>query len=372
MISIKILFGTDLRRFSFEGNSFEKLEVNIRSIYNVSGKFIVKYQDDEGDWINISSDREFSLALQLLKGDVLKLQIFTSNGDQMEIGSQPNLYPSFANIPANGNNVPNVPLVNNITVPPVNNVIPVNNVPPVTNPVLIPSQSIVTRNDEWKNFKHQKKFEKKFDRIQKKMKNIHEKSNKHGLARLVQESTIPDGNNIPLGSEFVKIWKIRNESSVTWPEGYIFAFKKGNIMSSFEEVKILKAISPGEEFEISITMKAPSVPGLYMSVWRLISGPNGKPFGQPFRVKIMVLNSTSICPTFSNNDRNGCLAELTSMGFVDRQLNEHFLNKFNNDMDKVVWKLLKKTQKKQFRDEKKDLKKSFKNQKKEFQNIYKF
>jgi len=95
-------------------------------------------------------------------------------------------------------------------------------------------------------------------------------------------------------------------------------------------------------------MRSPTVPGLYISVWKFFS--NGKPFGAPFRVKIWVCESNT--PSSFSKDLEGCINELAAMGFEDRQLNQKLLSKCKNDMDKVVWKLMKK----RFRQEKQVLK----------------
>jgi hypothetical protein len=72
--------GEDLRRFSIEvpcKSVFEALCVRIQTIYSpafASGKLpVIKYRDDEGDAITITSDEELEEAIRAANGGLIRL-----------------------------------------------------------------------------------------------------------------------------------------------------------------------------------------------------------------------------------------------------------------------------------------------------------
>jgi len=314
--SVKVKFGDDLRRFYFSDNSFSKLLEMLDSIYQLQGnKIIIKYKDDEEDWITLSSDKELQEGFQYSKDGVLRLLISLENKV--------------------------VAMSSNAEVPRIQHEF---------------SSNIQTRQED-----------KKINKYHDKMGHFQEKSMKYGMARLVQDVTIPIGFKISPGEDFVKTWRIRNESNTTWPDTFFLSFKKGHLLSNVQSIFLPKSIGAGEEFDISVPMKAPMIPGMYMSIWRLMA--EVRPFGQPFRCKIWICDPNATPSTVFSHDLEGCLAELATMGFHDTFLNQKLLLKCHNDMDKVVWKLLKKQSKiekkgafkerHRLKDEKKSLKAAF-------------
>jgi hypothetical protein len=76
--TIKVQYKDDLRRFSFPRNgSFLELEKVLRNIFSFSPSFplIVKYQDDEKDWVTCSSNAELAAAFDFASNGILKLLI---------------------------------------------------------------------------------------------------------------------------------------------------------------------------------------------------------------------------------------------------------------------------------------------------------
>lgn len=89
--------------------------------------------------------------------------------------------------------------------------------------------------------------------------------------------TFTDGSLVPAGSEWSKIWKIRNSSStLSWPFStrlvHVGGFVDGP--TSFE----VPLAAPGETVEVTAELKSPEVDGSYMSFWRLCDD-EGKMFG---------------------------------------------------------------------------------------------
>lgn len=91
----------------------------------------------------------------------------------------------------------------------------------------------------------------------------------------VTDVTIPDGTQVPAGSTFVKIWRVRNNGQCTWNTGYRLIY--GWSSDSWKDirnsppasVKLTTTVAPGAEYEISISLKAPTTTGSYMAAFRL-------------------------------------------------------------------------------------------------------
>jgi len=77
-VTIKVQYKEDLRRFAFPRNgSFFDLEKILRNIFSFpSIPLVIKYQDDETDWVTCSSDAELAAAFGFLTPNgILKLLI---------------------------------------------------------------------------------------------------------------------------------------------------------------------------------------------------------------------------------------------------------------------------------------------------------
>jgi len=143
---------------------------------------------------------------------------------------------------------------------------------------------------------------------------------------------------LPL-TEFVHTFHIRNETQDIWPQTCKLVFKKKDKLSEQESIGFPRDIAPGEEFDISIPMKAPLEVGRYRSVWMMI-GPDGKHIGKNLKV--------NICVQKAMEDLEIQMAKLAVMGFEDRDLNEKILKKGKGNFDRVVFKLMKHQNKKNY------------------------
>jgi len=74
----KIVFADDTRRVTIEPCSYVRLQSIIHEVFFLPGPFVVKYCDDEGEFISVSSDQEldeaFSVSKSLNQG-ILKLHV---------------------------------------------------------------------------------------------------------------------------------------------------------------------------------------------------------------------------------------------------------------------------------------------------------
>jgi len=78
-LTVKGVYNGDTRRFSIsDSTSFIELHQLIQKLYNITGDdWTLKYTDDEGDWIQLSSDLELEEAKRVAtKNSLLRVQIF--------------------------------------------------------------------------------------------------------------------------------------------------------------------------------------------------------------------------------------------------------------------------------------------------------
>lgn len=115
-------------------------------------------------------------------------------------------------------------------------------------------------------------------------------------ARFVQHVTMDrSGSVVAPGQKFLKIWRMRNEGSAPWSEHTALAFVGGDLLGAPTAV-LVGSIAPGAEVDLSVEMTAPTVPGRYVSYWRLC-GPDGASFGHRLWVEIVVPTTSEVAPT---------------------------------------------------------------------------
>ncbi len=107
--------------------------------------------------------------------------------------------------------------------------------------------------------------------------------------RYIADITIPDDTSIEPGTEFVKTWRIENNGSASWGNGYHLVFVNGNPMGSPNEVPLPTA-SPGQQVDISINQVAPLTAGMAFGDWRLRNA-QGEFFGELVYLRIQVPTS---------------------------------------------------------------------------------
>ena len=102
----------------------------------------------------------------------------------------------------------------------------------------------------------------------------------------VSDVTIPDNTNMKPGQQFTKTWRVRNNGTCAWESGFKFNFIGGNAMGG-ATLTLDKALSPGAETELSISMTAPNTSGSHRSNWRMANAA-GTNFGDEVFVVIVV------------------------------------------------------------------------------------
>jgi len=195
------------------------------------------------------------------------------------------------------------------------------------------------------------------------------------LGRFVADLSVDDGTVMTPQQPFVKIWKIRNEGTLAWPENTRLSYVGGDKLANVEAVSVPQ-IEPGVEVDIAVDMTAPNLPGRYVSYYRLLT-PDGTRFGQRVWVDIVVapqeekpkderkakevkmeietpaqplypvvqpVQTPAPAPVVSTMEVpvSPQHQQLLDMGFIDRPLNIELLAKNNNDVLRTVQDLLMK------------------------------
>ena len=105
--------------------------------------------------------------------------------------------------------------------------------------------------------------------------------------KLIADVTYPDGTEVAPGTTFVKTWRLQNAGSCAWTSAYTVVFSGGDALGASSSQSLTTGtVAPGENVDLSITMKAPGSVGKYRGNWMLRNasgedfgiGPNNKPF----------------------------------------------------------------------------------------------
>jgi hypothetical protein len=85
-VHVKLQFNSEYRRFFIQKScKFSDLSEKIKIILGLKDcNFIIKYKDEEGEWITISSDMELDTGLILSNGTVFRIQIALV-GEQQQV-----------------------------------------------------------------------------------------------------------------------------------------------------------------------------------------------------------------------------------------------------------------------------------------------
>jgi hypothetical protein len=69
-----VAYDNEFRRFLLTPVSFAKLETTLKTLFSLNAELRIKFQDDENDWVLITSDQELVYATEL-SGSPLRLQV---------------------------------------------------------------------------------------------------------------------------------------------------------------------------------------------------------------------------------------------------------------------------------------------------------
>lgn len=105
--------------------------------------------------------------------------------------------------------------------------------------------------------------------------------------RFVRDITYPDGIIIAPGTEFNKVWRIRNDGSVDWPCGVVLCNAGGDILSDPEACVELPVLKAGKEVNIHVQLRAPECSGRFVSYFSAKTA-EGQGFGQRLWASVVV------------------------------------------------------------------------------------
>ncbi|KXN88822.1 hypothetical protein AN958_06691 [Leucoagaricus sp. SymC.cos] len=113
-------------------------------------------------------------------------------------------------------------------------------------------------------------------------------------AMFVEDSTVMDGQVFPPGAEFMKCWRMLNDSEHDWPEATDLVYVAGETLGVKKDGAVrVGMVKSGTEVELwTGELKAPDVAGRYVSYWRLRDG-NGILFGDSIWIDIIVADTHS-------------------------------------------------------------------------------
>ncbi|KRY73602.1 Uncharacterized protein T4A_51 [Trichinella pseudospiralis] len=93
----------------------------------------------------------------------------------------------------------------------------------------------------------------------------------------IRDETVGEGESIPPNTSFVKVWRVANSGSKPWPPGCMLRLVHSEFYIE-NRIMEVKALQPGEEADISVTMVSPAAAGVYQSRWKMATN-SGYPFG---------------------------------------------------------------------------------------------
>ncbi|GAA5868876.1 hypothetical protein JCM16303_000290 [Sporobolomyces ruberrimus] len=101
----------------------------------------------------------------------------------------------------------------------------------------------------------------------------------------VADVTLEDGSVVPAGSEFCKVWRVRNTGTLPWKSARLV--NVGGFEARQEKGFEVADLEPGEETEVKCECKAPEEDGRFMSFFRLEDA-EGNKFGDRIWLDITV------------------------------------------------------------------------------------
>ena len=326
-VAVKVQINDDIRRFTFPELSWDALRKKVSETFKVpEGVLLIKYKDEEGDMITIDCNEVLLEVQRIATQQSTLMRVFASRKSKV-VAPPPGLVPIAADSVPTHTDATSIDLDTKQWKEDLR------------------QQKKLLRQEE-KERHHQEKDEFKRQRYEAKM---HSKARELGVepfdpskgtwreqrqamreqvreerhaernarriagredsrcggrrgertcrnklvARFVKHVTVPDETNFEPNTDFVKTWRMRNESYDTLADcKLIFVSKQsGDLMGAPEEVSI-PSIPPGFEADISVKMTAPAQPGRYVGFWRM-ANKDGRKFGQRIWVKINVVGPSS-------------------------------------------------------------------------------
>ena len=104
--------------------------------------------------------------------------------------------------------------------------------------------------------------------------------------QFVADVNVPDGTNMSPGQDFVKTWRVKNVGSCTWGADYKLVYAGYADQMAGQWQPLTQVVQPGQEVELSVSFKAPTKVGEYLSAWQMA---NGKGITMPEAIYVKVI-----------------------------------------------------------------------------------
>ncbi len=133
----------------------------------------------------------------------------------------------------------------------------------------------------------------------------------------MDDVTIDDGDIIPAGQGFYKIWRLKNIGVCTWTTDYDLIYSYGDRMGGEKTIPLTYDVAPGHTIDVAVYLHAPDKKGSYKGYWKLRNA-KGYTFGigwdydTEFWVDITVKGTETVYDTPFAFYTNYCLAEWTN------------------------------------------------------------
>lgn len=111
--------------------------------------------------------------------------------------------------------------------------------------------------------------------------------------------TVPDGTSFLLNKSFTKSWRFRNDGTCTWNTSYQLVFNGGDQLSGPSTKNFPTNVQPGEQVDLSVSLKSPGTSGTYTGYWKMRSD-TGLDFPNNFSVNIKASNVMIVYPVISS------------------------------------------------------------------------
>jgi Ig-like domain-containing protein len=105
-------------------------------------------------------------------------------------------------------------------------------------------------------------------------------------AQFITDVTYPDNTVVAPGTNFTKIWRLKNVGVCSWTPSYAVVFFSGEQMSGPSAQALAGNVNPGQTIDISVNLTAPGSNGTKVGYWKLRNA-SGITFAQ-FYVQIKV------------------------------------------------------------------------------------
>jgi hypothetical protein len=98
----------------------------------------------------------------------------------------------------------------------------------------------------------------------------------HDQAIWIKQSPV-DGSILKPGQDFDMVWTIKNIGTNPWSAGYSYSYARGAKIQKQDSYSMNRVVGIDETVDLVVDMVAPSEPGGYSTVWRLVND-TGKSF----------------------------------------------------------------------------------------------